>query len=124
MKILVVDDEGNVRRMLSQILEDEGFTVTVASGGEEALQQALHEEPDFILYDARLPDLPGPDFLKEYDKAGGRALVIVMTAYGSNELALSLMESGAYDYLPKPFTADEVVLTLQKSLVRERLRGQ
>ncbi len=123
MKILVVDVESGVRRTLSTILEDEGYTVMVASDGKEGLERALAEEPDFIFYDAGAPTLDGIEFLSKYHGSGGRSLVIVMSAYGSNELALGVMKRGAYDYLPKPFIADEVLLTLQKSLVREELRG-
>ncbi len=124
MKILVVDEESGLRRTLSTILEDEGYTVLVASDGKEGLERALAEEPDFILYDAHMPRLDGSEFLSKYHGSGGRSLVIVMTAYGSNDLALEVMKRGAYDYLPKPFTADELLLTLQKSLVREKLRGE
>ena len=65
---------------------------------------ALAEEPDFILYDAHTPTLDAIEFLNKYHGSGGRSLVIVMTAYGSNELALKVMKRGAYDYLAKPFT--------------------
>lgn len=122
MKILIVDNGADVRQTLRRILEDEGHSVAVAAEGGKALERALHEVPDFILYDAHVPDLSGAEFVEEYQRSGGRALVIVMTAYGSNELAINLMESGAYDYLPKPFTTAEVILVLLKSVVRERRR--
>jgi two-component system response regulator AtoC len=124
VKVLVIDDEAGVRRTLSMILEDEGYQVASASDGKEGLERALKEEPDLILCDIRMPRLGGLEFLEEYRKQNGQALVIAITAYGSNELAVEAMQKGAYDYLPKPFTTAEVVLTLRKAEEREKLRRE
>jgi two-component system response regulator AtoC len=121
---LVVDDEAGVRRTLSMILEDEGYQVLCASDGKEGLERALKEEPDLILCDIRMPRLDGLEFLEQYRKKNGQALVITITAYGSTELAVEAMKKGAYDYLPKPFTSDEVILTLKKAEEREKLRRE
>lgn len=131
MKILVIDDDAGLRKSLSLILGDAGYQVIVARDGEEGLEIAAREDPDLILCDVRMPKLDGIGFLSCYTEAGGRALVLVMTAYGSMDLAVEAMKKGAYDYLPKPFGADEVLLTIRKaeereSLLREvgRLRSQ
>ena len=124
MKVLVIDDEAGVRRTLSMILEDEGYQVITASDGREGLESALKEEPDIVLCDIRMPRADGLEFLDEYRKNNGQALVITITAYGSNELAVEAMQKGAYDYLPKPFTTAEVVLTLRKAEEREKLRRE
>ena len=124
MKVLVIDDEAGVRRTLSMILEDEGYQVITASDGQEGLERALKEEPDIVLCDIRMPRSDGLEFLDEYRKNNGQALVITITAYGSNELAVEAMQKGAYDYLPKPFTTAEVVLTLRKAEEREKLRRE
>ena len=124
MKVLVIDDEAGVRRTLSMILEDEGYQVISASDGKEGLERALKEEPDLILCDIRMPRLDGLEFLEQYRKKNGQALVITITAYGSTELAVEAMQKGAYDYLPKPFTTAEVVLTLKKAEEREKLRRE
>ena len=124
MKVLVIDDEAGVRRTLSMILEDEGYKVITASDGTEGLERALAEEPDLILCDIRMPRMDGLEFLEEYRKKNGQALVITITAYGSNELAVEAMKKGAYDYLAKPFTTAEVVLTLRKAEEREKLRRE
>ena len=124
MKVLIVDDEAGVRRTLSMILEDEGYQVLSASDGKEGLERAGKEEPDIILCDIRMPRVDGFEFLEQYRKAKGQALVIAITAYGSNELAFKAMKLGAYDYLPKPFTADEVLLTLRKAEEREKLHRE
>jgi two-component system response regulator AtoC len=124
VKVLVIDDEAGVRRTLSMILEDEGYQVISASDGKEGLDRALKEEPDLILCDIRMPRMDGLEFLEQYRKQNGQALVITITAYGSTELAVEAMKKGAYDYLPKPFATDEVVLTLRKAEEREKLRRE
>ena len=122
MKVLVVDDELGVRRTLSRVLREERYEVQVLADGEEALRCALAEEPDFIFYDATLPGLDAMAFLEKYLGSGGQSFVIVTVAYGAVERMVALMNKGAYDCLPKPFTGSEVVFTLEKSLVREKLR--
>ena len=122
MKVLIVDDELGVRRTLSAVLKDEGYELLALADGEEGLRQALAEEPDVILYDASMPGLEATAFLEKYHASRGQSLVIVTVAYGSFERMVALMNKGAYDCLPKPFTAAELVLMLEKSVVREKLR--
>lgn len=124
MKILIVDDDRGQRKSLSLILGDAGYEVRAAEDGEEGLEKALSERPDIVLCDVRMPKKDGIAFLKEYRAAGGEGLVLVMTAYGSMELATRAMKAGAYDYLPKPFGAEEVLLTLRKAEERESLRRE
>ncbi|MEJ2216094.1 MAG: sigma-54 dependent transcriptional regulator [Gemmatimonadota bacterium] len=124
MKVLVIDDEQGLRQTVSMILKEEGYEPFVASDGKEGLDKALELKPDIILCDVRMPGMPGLEFLERYREAGGEGLVIVMTAYGSTELAIDAMKKGAYDYLPKPFSADQVVLTLRKAEERESLRRE
>jgi two-component system response regulator AtoC len=121
VKVLVVDDDRGLRKSLSLILGDAGYEVRVAEDGEEGLAMALAERPELVLCDVRMPKKDGLAFLKEYREAGGEGLVLVMTAYGSLELAMEAMKAGAYDYLPKPFGADEVLLTVRKAEEREQL---
>jgi two-component system response regulator AtoC len=124
LKILIIDDDRGHRKSLSLILGDAGYEVRSAEDGEEGLEKALAERPQLILCDVRMPKKDGIAFLKEYREAGGEALVLVMTAYGSIELATEAMKVGAYDYLPKPFGADEVLLTIRKAEERENLRKE
>ncbi len=124
MKILVIDDDRGHRKSLSLILGDAGYEVRAAADGVEGLEKALAEKPQLILCDVRMPKKDGIAFLKEYREAGGEALVLVMTAYGSLELATQAMKVGAYDYLPKPFGADEVLLTIRKAEERESLKRE
>jgi len=120
-KVLVVDDEPGLRQSLGLLLSDAGYAVTAESDGRQALERALAEPFDLILCDVRMPEMDGLTFLRAYRSRGGLALVIMMSAYGGEDAALAAMKEGAYDYLPKPFRPDEVVLTLRKAEERERL---
>jgi two-component system, NtrC family, response regulator AtoC len=124
MNVLIIDDEPGLRQTVSLILADEGFQVCAASDGEEGLAKARELDPDIILCDVKMPRLSGLDFLDRYREGGGRGMVIVMTAYGSIEMAIDAMKRGAYDYLPKPFSPDQLVLTLRKAQERETLRQE
>ena len=124
MKLLIIDDEPGLRQTVSLLLTEEGYEVHTAGDGEEGLARALQLEPDIILCDVRMPRLGGLEFLKRYSADNGRALVIVMTAYGSTELAIEAMKAGAYDYLPKPFSPDQLILVLKKAEERESLRQE
>jgi two-component system response regulator AtoC len=124
MKVLIIDDEPGLRKTVSRILEEEGYETVTASDGKEGLDKALAGAPDMVLTDVRMPGMPGLEFLERYRAEGGEALVIVMTAYGSTELAIEAMKKGAYDYVPKPFSADQLVLVLRKAQERESLRRE
>jgi two-component system, NtrC family, response regulator AtoC len=124
MTVLIIDDEQGLRHTVSLILGEEGFRTHTASDGEDGLARAIELKPDIILCDVRMPRLGGIEFLERYRAAGGTALVIVMTAYGSMEIAIEAMKKGAYDYLPKPFSPDQVVLALRKAQEREALRRE
>jgi len=124
MTVLIIDDEPGLRQTVSLILGDEGYEVHTASDGEEGLARAKELAPDIILCDVRMPRLNGIEFLQRYRAQGGRALVVVMTAYGSLDLAVEAMKKGAYDYISKPFSADQLVLLLKKAEERESLQRE
>ena len=124
MKVLVIDDDQGLRKSLTLILEEGGHDALLAAHGKEGLAIAANENPQIILCDVRMPQMDGLEFLAKYREAEGQALVIVMTAYGNMELAIGAMKEGAYDYLPKPFGADEVLLTIRKAEEREQLRTE
>lgn len=121
MRVLVVDDDAGVRRSVNLLLEEEGYEVSTAADGEEGLETAGEAHPDIILCDVKMPNMGGLDFLEAYREEDGDGLVIMITAYGSTDLAIEAMKKGAYDYLPKPFSADEVLLVLKKAEEREKL---
>ena len=123
-KVLIVDDEPGLRQSLGLLLTDAGYSVVAEQTGRRALERAAVETFDLVLCDVRMPEMDGLTFLRQYRKGGGNALVIVMSAYGGEDAAIAAMKEGAYDYLPKPFRPDEVVLTLRKAEERERLREE
>jgi two-component system, NtrC family, response regulator AtoC len=123
-RVLIVDDEENFRHMLSVILKKEGYDVEAASNGEEALQKVTLSPYDQVLCDIRMPKMDGLDFLNEAKKAGVDSTIIMMSAYGTVDIAIEAIKLGAYDYISKPFKPDEVILTLKKAEERERLRRE
>jgi two-component system response regulator AtoC len=124
LRILLVDDEENMRHMLSSLLEAEGYEVETAGNGEEALEKTRDRFYDFVLCDVRMPKMDGMAFLKAAADGLQDTTVIMMSAYGSIDSALEAMKQGAYDYVSKPFKTDEVLLALKKAEEREVLRQE
>src|SRR4051812_47908167 len=124
MRILVVDDDPGLRQSLGLLLSAEGFEITAEGSPRAALELLKTQAFDIVLCDVRMPEMDGLTFLGRYREAGHEGLVIMMSAYGGEDAAIAAMKQGAYDYLPKPFRPDEVVLTLRKAAERERLREE
>jgi two-component system response regulator AtoC len=123
-RVLVVDDEENLRLVVRTFLKRDGYEVEVAASGEEALALVETFGPDVILTDVKMPKMGGLELLATLKAKGLDATVIVMSAYGNVDLALEAMKAGAYDYIQKPFKAEEVLLTLHKAEERESLRRE
>jgi two-component system, NtrC family, response regulator AtoC len=123
-RVLVVDDEENLRLVLKTLLRRHGYEVESAGTGEEALKLVESFGPDVVLTDVRMPKMGGLDLLATLKNTGNDATVIVMSAYGNMDLAIDAMKAGAYDYVQKPFKHDEVVLALRKAEEREALRRE
>ena len=119
--ILVIDDETGMRHMLRLVLEREGFQVVEAVDAESGLARLADGGIDVALCDIRMPGLDGLGFLREVKARRLKATFIMMSAYGSIEMALECMKEGAYDYIAKPFKPDEVVLAVRKADERLRL---
>jgi len=124
LRVLVVDDEENMLHMLSAILRREGYSVATAINGKKALEIMEMEPFDYVLADIRMPGMDGMALLEEIQSRGSEATVIMMSAYGSVDIALEAVKRGAYDYIFKPFKPEEVTLALKKALERERLRRE
>jgi two-component system response regulator AtoC len=120
--ILIADDEESIRHVLVTLLSDRGYEVRAVADGEEALRELQARDYDALLTDVRMPKLDGLGLVRAAQAQRPELTVIVMSAYGSHELAIEAMKAGAYDYLPKPFRPDEVLLVLRKAEERERLR--
>jgi two-component system response regulator AtoC len=124
MRLLIVDDDAGLRQSLALLLQESGDEVAAEGDPEEALRRATAEAFDAILCDVRMPKMDGVTFLRRYRAEGGSALLIMMSAYGTEDTALAAMREGAYDYLHKPFRPDEVTMTVRKAEERERLRRE
>jgi len=118
--ILVVDDEPPQLELIGGFLKKQGFEVTLAESGEKALQRFRRESFDLVLTDQRMPNLSGLDLLKAVRAVNPETPVIVVTAYGSIETAVSAIKAGATDYLTKPLNLDELLHRIEK--VREHHR--
>ena len=124
MRILVVDDEPGLRQTLSRILGAEGHHIVAAGDGEEALARLENSPVDLILCDLRMPKMDGLTFIERQMGRAQGALVIAMSAYGDSDTAIAAMQKGAYDYVQKPFRAEEVILAVRKAAEREKLRAK
>jgi two-component system response regulator AtoC len=123
-RVLVIDDEENLRHYLQLILGEAGYQVAIAQDGKEALEKMQRHAWDIILCDIKMPTMDGMALLKAAKEKGLEGTIIMMSAYGTVDTAVEAMKIGAYDYISKPFNADEIILTLKKAEERERLREE
>lgn len=120
--ILVVDDEPDIRTLVQEILEDEGYAVKVAATLAEAREQRRAQAPDLVLLDIWMPDGDGISLLKEWQEGGSLGFpVIMMSGHGSVETAVEATRLGAYDFLEKPLSLAKLILTVARALEADRL---
>ncbi|MBI2994802.1 MAG: sigma-54-dependent Fis family transcriptional regulator [Gammaproteobacteria bacterium] len=123
--ILVVDDEPDIRQLVKEILEDEGFRVRLADSGEQARTQKAEARPDLILLDIWMPDIDGISLLKEWNESGAELPpVIMMSGHGTVETAVEATRQGAYDFLEKPLSLAKLLLTVKNALEASRLQKE
>jgi len=123
-RLLIIDDEENMRHMLSSMLKKSGYRVYTASNGSEALDMVDQTLYDFILCDLKMPGMSGMEFFEAARDKLWASTVIMMSAYASIDTAVEAMKKGAYDFISKPFKLDEVLLTLKKAEERESLKRE
>ncbi len=123
-KILVADDEKSMREFLEIMLRKEGYRVTLASNGEEAVRWAEREIFDLALLDIRMPKVDGLSALKKIKTLSPETVVIVITAFASADTAIRAMKEGAYDYITKPFKVDEIKLIIRNALEKKNLEKE
>ncbi len=121
-RILVVDDDKDLRFNLSSILKDEGYDVLAVEDGKEALKAVQNNSPNLALLDIRLPEMDGMKVLEEIKKIDKDLIVIMLTAYGEVKSAVQAMNLGAFDYITKPFDNEEILLNIKKALESRSLR--
>ncbi len=124
VKILIIDDEEYMREIVRQGLEAAGFRVEDAADGKDALSRIRERPYDVIITDLRLPGVPGEKILQESLAIFPDTIVIIMTGFGNIQTAVEAIRAGAYDYLPKPFQLDELVMRVEKGVQDRRLRSE
>ena len=115
-KILVIDDDTSLRRILEYNLQEEGYDVQAASSGEEGLYMFGQFQPDLVITDMKMPGMDGLGVLKSVKDRSPETLVMIITAFGTVDVAVEAMKAGAYDYITKPFNREELKLTVRKAL--------
>lgn len=122
--ILVVDDDPYIQEALGDRLESLGYRVARASDGKQALELIDHQDPQMVFLDIEMPGMKGLDVLREIRTREKDFPVVMITAYGSVDLAVEAMKEGAYDFVPKPFKPSHVALVVEKAMERQRLRRE
>jgi len=123
--ILVVDDEPDIRLLIKEILEDEGYEIGVAENGATARERRRERRPDLVLLDIWMPDIDGVTLLKEWaDEAGIKTPVIMMSGHGTVETAVEATRNGAYDFLEKPLSMAKLLLTIERALENVHLQRE
>ena len=124
IKILVIDDDESLRRVLEYNLAQEGYAVLTAASGEQGLELLKKEGADLVLTDVRMPGMNGLQVMEEVRKLDAKIQVIILTAFGTIETAVEAMKAGAFHYISKPFNRDELKLTIRKALELEALQRE
>ena len=114
--ILIIDDDTSLRRVLEYNLQEAGYAVATAASGEEGLRLFAEVAPSLVITDMKMSGMDGMQVLKGVKEQAPETLVIIITAFGSVDMAVEAMKQGAYDYITKPFNRDELRLTVAKAL--------
>lgn len=122
--ICLVDDEPGIVKTLSELLEDEGYQVTSAKSGMDALDVIRQDPPDLVFLDIWMPDLDGLEVLKRVRRQFPHMMVIVMSGHGSIETAVQATKLGAYDYLEKPLDSEKITILVRNALHQRKLEEE
>lgn len=120
-KLLVVDDQMGVRRLLYEAFSVEGYEVEMAANGHEALEKVKLAMPDLILMDMKMPGMNGLQTLQEIKKINDAVVVIMMTAYGELEIVAEAVKLGIKEYVTKPFDINELRETVKKLVMKKEV---
>lgn len=120
-KILVIDDEEIARVSCRRVLAREGMQVTLASSGREGLEKLLCEPFDLVLVDLKMPEMDGVEVVRRIRDIDSSIVTVLITGYATIESAVAAVKEGAYDYLPKPFTPEELLIVVHRGLEKRRL---
>lgn len=120
-KVLVIDDEEIARISCQRVLGREHIPVTLAGSGHEGLDILMREPHDVVLVDLKMPEMDGVEVARRIRNYDPNIVTIIITGYATIESAVAVMKEGAYDYLPKPFTPDELLIVVRRGLEKRRL---
>jgi len=120
-KILIVDDDPSMRYSLNRMLEGQGLLVSSAKNGTEALELFFIENPDLVIMDIKMPGQSGLAVLRQIKEQDPKALIILMTAFGTTETAIEAMKFGAFDYILKPFNIPQMRAMVERALEVSRM---
>lgn len=122
--ILVADDDPYIQEVLGDRLESLGYRVLRVGDGREALEMIERQDPQLVFLDIEMPGMKGLDVLRELRKRDKDFPIVMITAYGSIDLAVEAMKEGAYDFIPKPFKATHIAHVVEKAMERQKLRRE
>ena len=124
--ILIVDDERDIRELISDILEDEGFATRLASNSDETMAEINTEAPALIILDIWLKDsrMDGIDILKTVKRDNPDVPVVIISGHGNIEIAVAAIKQGAYDFIEKPFNIDQLLVVIRRAMETSRLPGE
>jgi two-component system nitrogen regulation response regulator NtrX len=124
--ILIVDDERDIRELISDILKDEGFTTRLAANSEQCMAEINSEPPALIILDIWLKDsqMDGIDILKQVKRDNPDVPVVIISGHGNIEIAVAAIKQGAYDFIEKPFNIDQLMVVITRAMETSRLRQE
>jgi DNA-binding NtrC family response regulator len=122
-KILIVDDDSELRATISEILKGKGYFIEEASSGKEAVEKTTNEKFNIALLDLMMPGMNGIEALSEIRKTSPKTKVIMITAFATIENAVDAIKKGAYDYISKPFKIEELLFTVRRALEEARFEA-
>ncbi|KKL74568.1 hypothetical protein LCGC14_2063600, partial [marine sediment metagenome] len=124
--ILIVDDERDIRELISDILKDEGFATRLASNSDETMAEINTEAPALIILDIWLKDsrMDGIDILKTVKRDNPDVPVVIISGHGNIEIAVAAIKQGAYDFIEKPFNIDQLLVVIRRAMETSRLRRE
>ena len=124
--ILIVDDERDIRELISDILEDEGFATRLAGNSDDAIAAINSEPPALMILDIWLKDsrMDGIDILKAVKRDNPDVPVVIISGHGNIEIAVAAIKQGAYDFIEKPFNIDQLLVVIRRAMETSRLRRE
>ena len=124
--ILIVDDERDIRELIGDILEDEGYTTRLAGTSNDAMTEINAEPPALLILDIWLKDskMDGIDILKAVKRDNPDVPVVIISGHGNIEIAVAAIKQGAYDFIEKPFNIDQLLVVIRRAMETSRLRRE